>query len=187
VSGAGAPGLAARGLAVDGAGMTVEIVAASWHGEIMDGLVAGAIGACEAAGAEYRVTRVPGCFEIPVVAQALAARVAPKAREGQGAARPRDGDGAAGPRGERAPVAIVGLGVVIRGDTPHFEYVCESVTRGLTDVARINAIAVGFGILTCDDEAQAMARAGLPGSKESKGAEAAEAAIATARILENLS
>lgn len=155
MSGAGAPGLA-----VDGAGMTVEIVAASWHAEVMDGLVAGAVGACEAAGASYRVTRVPGCFEIPVVAQALAARGA---------------------------VAIVGLGVVIRGDTPHFEYVCDAVTRGLTDVARINEVAVGFGILTCDSDAQAIARAGLAGSTESKGAEATDAAIATARILENLS
>lgn len=164
MSGAGAPGLA-----VDGAGMTVEIVAASWHTTIMDGLVAGAVGACEAAGASYRVTRVPGCFEIPVVAQVVASRAH--------GAEARDGG---------RPVAIVGLGVVIRGDTPHFEYVCEAVTRGLTDVARINEIAVGFGILTCDDEAQAIARAGLAGSKESKGAEAVEAAIATARILENL-
>ncbi len=154
MSGAGAPGLA-----VDGAGMTVEIVAASWHPEVMDGLVAGAVGACEAAGASYRLIRVPGCFEIPVVAQALAVRGA---------------------------VAVVGLGVVIRGDTPHFEYVCDAVTRGLAEVARVNEVAVGFGILTCDDEAQAIARAGLPGSKESKGAEATEAAIATARILENL-
>jgi 6,7-dimethyl-8-ribityllumazine synthase len=140
--------------------MRVQIVAASWHATVMDGLVAGAIAACEAAGASYSVTRVPGCFEITVVAEALAAR------------------GAA---------VIVGLGVVIRGDTPHFDYVCESVTRGLTDVARVNRVAVGFGILTCDNEAQAIARAGLPGSRESKGAEAAEAAIATARILENLS
>jgi len=155
VSGAGAPDPV-----VDGAGMTVEIVAASWHTEVMGGLVAGATGACEAAGADYRVTRVPGCFEIPVVAEALA---------------------------RRGATAIVGLGVVIRGDTPHFEYVCDSVTRGLTDVARGNRVAVGFGILTCDDEAQAITRAGLPGSRESKGAEAAAAAIATARILENLS
>lgn len=155
MSGSGAPVLSARG-----EGMRVQIVAASWHATVMDGLVAGAIAACEAAGASYSVTRVPGCFEITVVAEALAAR------------------GAA---------VIVGLGVVIRGDTPHFDYVCESVTRGLTDVARVNRVAVGFGILTCDNEAQAIARAGLPGSRESKGAEAAEAAIATARILENLS
>jgi 6,7-dimethyl-8-ribityllumazine synthase len=139
--------------------MTVEIVAASWHTEVMDGLVAGAVAACEDAGAAHHVTRVPGCFEIPVVAEALA---------------------------RRGATAIVGLGVVIRGDTPHFEYVCDSVTRGLTDVARGNLVAVGFGILTCDDEAQAIARAGLLGSKESKGAEAAQAAITTARILENL-
>jgi 6,7-dimethyl-8-ribityllumazine synthase len=155
VSGAGAPDVV-----VDGTGMTVEIVAASWHTGVMDGLVAGAIGACEAAGAKYRLTRVPGCFEIPVVAEALA---------------------------RRGATTIVGLGVVIRGDTPHFAYVCGAVTRGLTDVARVNGVAVGFGVLTCDDEAQAIARAGLPGSKESKGAEATQAAIATARILENLS
>ncbi len=154
MSGDGAPDLAA-----DGAGLTVEIVAASWHADVMDGLVAGAVGACEAAGAEYRLTRVPGCFEITVVAEALARRGAD---------------------------AIVGLGVIIRGDTPHFDYVCDSVTRGLTDVARSHAVAVGFGILTCDDDAQALARSGLPGSKESKGAEAAGAAIATARILANL-
>ena len=139
--------------------MTVEIVAASWHTTVMDGLVAGAVAACEASGADFRVTRVPGCFEIPVVAEALA---------------------------RRGSSAIVALGVVIRGDTPHFEYVCDSVTRGLTDVARVHRIAVGFGILTCDDEAQAIARAGLPGSSESKGAEATDAAIATARILENI-
>jgi len=155
VSGAGAPDRAA-----DGAGMMVEIVAASWHDEVMDGLIAGATRACEAAGADFRVTRVPGCFEIPVIAEALA---------------------------RRGAAAIVGLGVVIRGDTPHFEYVCDAVTRGLTDVARANRVAVGFGILTCDDEAQAMERAGLPNSRESKGEEAASAAIATARILENLS
>lgn len=177
MSGAGAPSLAVDGVTANGAGMTVEIVAASWHTTVMEGLVAGAVGACEAAGASYRVTRVPGCFEIPVVAQALAARAAARVHEGAVAAQPRAGGGS---------VAIVGLGVVIRGDTPHFEYVCEAVTRGLTDVARLNGVAVGFGILTCDDEAQAIARAGLPGSKESKGAEATEAAIATARILENL-
>ena len=155
MSGAGAPDLE-----IDGAGLTVEIVAASWHTEVMEGLIAGAIGACQAAGANFRVTSVPGCFEIPVVAEALA---------------------------RCGAAAIVGLGVVIRGDTPHFNYVCQAVTRGLTDVARVNAVAVGFGILTCDDDTQAIARAGLPGSRESKGAEATEAAIATARILETLS
>ncbi len=154
MSGSGAPSLVA-----DGTGMVVEIVAAQWHTQVMDGLVAGAVGACEAAGATYRLTRVPGCFELTAVASALAAKGA---------------------------TAIVALGVVIRGDTPHFEYVSGSVTRGLTDVSRSEKVAVGFGVLTCDDETQALARAGLPGSRESKGAEATQAAIATARILANL-
>jgi 6,7-dimethyl-8-ribityllumazine synthase len=154
VSGEGAPSLA-----VDGKGLTVEIVAAQWHTEVMDGLVAGAVGACEAAGAAYRVTRVPGCFELPVVAASLVAK------------------------GARC---VVALGVVIRGDTPHFEYVSGAVTRGLTDLAREERVAVGFGVLTCDDDTQALTRAGLPGSRESKGAEATEAAMTTARILENL-
>lgn len=125
----------------------------------MDGLVAGAIRAAEAAGATYRLTRVPGAFELPVVAEALA----------RGGAQ-----------------AIVCLGVVIKGSTPHFEYVCDAVTRGLTDVARTHAVPVGFGVLTCDDDAQALDRAGLPDSREDKGGEAVEAALATARVLRGL-
>ena len=151
MSGEGAPSLD-----IDGAGLTVEIVAASWHTEVMDGLIAGAIEACVASGAGYRVFRVPGCFELPVVAEALA----------RGGAD-----------------AIVALGVVVRGETPHFDFVAEATTRGLTDVARENVVAVGFGVLTCDTDAQARDRAALPGSKESKGREAVEAAIATARLL----
>jgi 6,7-dimethyl-8-ribityllumazine synthase len=154
VSGAGAPELR-----VDGSGLTVEIVAASWHDEVMGGLIAGAIAACEVAGAKYRLTRVPGCFELPVMAEALA----------RGGAR-----------------VIVALGVVIRGGTPHFEFVADATTRGLTDVARAHAIPVGFGVLTCDTDEQARDRAGLPGSKESKGREATEAAIATLRAIEGL-
>jgi 6,7-dimethyl-8-ribityllumazine synthase len=154
VSGAGAPRLR-----VDGSGLTVEIVAASWHDEVMGGLLAGAVAACEGAGASHRITRVPGCFELPVVAEALA----------RGGAR-----------------VIVALGVVIRGGTPHFEFVADATTRGLTDVARTHAVAVGFGVLTCDTDEQARDRAGLPGSKEDKGREAVEAAIATARTLETL-
>jgi len=154
MSGAGAPSIA-----VDGAGMTVEIVASQWHTVVMDGLVAGAVRAAEAAGARYRVTRVPGAFELPVVAQHLAASGAQ---------------------------AVVCLGVVIRGGTPHFEYVCDAVTRGLTDVARTTGVPVGFGVLTCDTDEQAIARAGLPGSSEDKGAEAVEAALATAAVLRTL-
>lgn len=154
MSGAGAPSLS-----VDGTGLTVEIVASQWHTEVMDGLVAGAIRAAEAAGAGYRVTRVAGAVELTVVAEALA-------RQGAD--------------------AIAALGVVIKGATPHFEYVCESVTLGLTDVAREHLVPVGFGVLTCDDDAQALDRAGLPGSREDKGAEAVEAALTTALTLRQL-
>jgi 6,7-dimethyl-8-ribityllumazine synthase len=125
----------------------------------MGGLIAGAVEACEEAGASHRLTRVPGCFELPIVAEALARK------------------------GSRV---IVALGVVIRGGTPHFEYVSEAVTRGLGDVARSHALAVGFGVLTCDTEGQAKDRAGLPGSAESKGREAAEAAMDVAATLADL-
>ena len=154
MSGAGAPSIHA-----DGTGLTVEIVASQWHTEVMAGLVAGAIRAAEESGANYRLTRVAGAFELTVVAEALARRGAD---------------------------AIVALGVVIKGATPHFEFVCESVTLGLTEVARANAVAVGFGVLTCDDEAQALDRAGLPTSREDKGREAVEAALATTRTLRSL-
>ncbi len=149
----------APALAVDGKGMTVEIVAAQWHTTIMDGLVAGAVRAAQAAGSQYRITRVPGAFELTVVAEQLA-------RQGAD--------------------AVVALGVVIRGGTPHFEYVCDSVTRGLTDVSRTHAVPVGFGVLTVDTEEQALDRAGLEGSSEDKGAEAVDAALATAQVLRGL-
>ncbi|WP_291382126.1 6,7-dimethyl-8-ribityllumazine synthase [Demequina sp.] len=149
----------APSIAIDGAGKTVDIVASMWHTEVMDGLVAGALRAVEAAGATARVIRVPGAFELPVVAEKLA----------RGGAE-----------------AIVCLGVVVRGDTPHFDYVCEAVTRGLTDVARTHAVAVGFGVLTTDNDAQALARAGLQGSQEDKGAETVAAALATAAVLASL-
>jgi 6,7-dimethyl-8-ribityllumazine synthase len=125
----------------------------------MDGLVAGALSAVERAGATARVWRVPGAFELPVVAERLA----------------RSGS-----------EAIVCLGVVVRGGTPHFEYVCDAVTRGLTDVARTHAVAIGFGILTTDTEQQALDRAGLPGSSEDKGAEAVEAALATSALMRDI-
>ena len=154
MSGQGAPSIA-----VNGAGITVDIVASLWHTEVMDGLVAGALRAVERTGATPRVIRVPGAFELPVVAEKLA----------------RTGS-----------QTIVCLGVVVRGGTPHFEYVCDAVTRGLTDVARVHAVAVGFGVLTTDNDAQALDRAGLEGSREDKGAEAVEAALATAAILRSL-
>ncbi|WP_024288181.1 6,7-dimethyl-8-ribityllumazine synthase [Cellulomonas sp. KRMCY2] len=152
MSGAGAPSLQ-----VDGRGLRITIVAASWHTQVMDGLLAGALRALAAAGViDVRVVRVPGSFELPVAAARLA----------------RNGVD-----------AVVALGVVIRGGTPHFDYVCSAATLGLTEVTVRTGVPVGFGLLTCDDEAQALDRAGLPGSREDKGAEAAEAAVATAVAL----
>ncbi|MFC7406715.1 6,7-dimethyl-8-ribityllumazine synthase [Georgenia alba] len=138
---------------VDGHGLRVVVVAARWHDTVMDGLLAGAERALAGAGARTQVVRVPGSFELPVAAAAAA-------RAGAD--------------------AVVALGVVVRGETPHFDYVCQAATSGLTDVAVSTGVPVGFGVLTVDDEAQAVARAGLRGSREDKGAEAAEAAIATA-------
>ncbi|KAE8762962.1 6,7-dimethyl-8-ribityllumazine synthase [Georgenia thermotolerans] len=154
MSGAGAPTLE-----VDGTGLRVVVVAAQWHTRVMDGLLAGAARALEAAHVEPTVVRVPGSFELPVAA-AVAAR--------------------------SGADAVVALGVVIRGGTPHFDYVCQAATAGLTDVAVSTGVPVGFGVLTTDDEQQALDRAGLPGSAEDKGAEAAEAAVATALALRGL-
>lgn len=155
MSGAGAPTLT-----VDGSGLRVTVVAASWHTVVMDGLLAGARRAlAEARVSDVRVVRVPGTFELPVAAAAAA---------------------------QAGADAVVALGVVIRGGTPHFEYVCQGATLGLTDVAVRTGVPVGFGVLTCDDEQQALDRAGLPGSHEDKGAEAAQAAVATVLALREL-
>ena len=156
MSGAGAPDQKP----VDCHDLRIAVVAASWHQQVMDGLIAGARRACEDFKVEApNVVRVPGTFELPVVAAALA---------GQGYD------------------AVVALGVVIRGGTPHFEYVCSSATEGLTRVALDHQTAVGFGVLTCDDDAQALDRAGLPGSKEDKGYEATAAALHTAQTLRTI-
>lgn len=151
MSGAGAPDLR-----VDATGIRVAIIAGSWHEEIMTPLVAGAEEAVEAAGGTSETFRVAGAFELP-----LAAQVALKPT-------------AAGGGGYDAAVC---LGVIIRGGTPHFEYVCNSVTDGLTRVQLDSGRPVGFGVLTTDTEEQALERSGHPGSSESKGREAAEAAL----------
>jgi 6,7-dimethyl-8-ribityllumazine synthase len=153
MSGTGAPAPEA----VDGAAdLRVVVIAASWHDRVMDGLLDGARRALkDAAVRDVREVRVPGTFELPVTA----ARLAPTAD------------------------AVVALGVVIRGGTPHFEYVCQAATQGLTEVAVRTGVPVGFGVLTCEDEAQALDRAGLPGSAEDKGYEAAQAALRTAVVL----
>ena len=155
MSGQGSPELD-----VDGSGLRVVIVAGSWHDEITNGLIAGATRTLEASGADFDLVRVPGSFELPVVAKAAL-------------------DGGAD--------AVVALGVIIRGGTPHFEYVSSAATDGLTRVAIDTGKPVGFGVLTLDDEQQGLDRAGLPGSKEDKGREAAEAAIATVRAIRALS
>lgn len=148
MSGAGAPTLT-----VDGTGLRVTVIAASWHTVVMDGLLAGARRALAETGvSDVTIVRVPGTFELPVGAKHAA---------------------------DHGADAVVALGVVIRGGTPHFEYVCEAATLGLAQVAVQTGVPVGFGVLTCDDEAQALDRAGLPDSHEDKGAEAAQAAVAT--------
>jgi 6,7-dimethyl-8-ribityllumazine synthase len=146
-------------LANNGAGLKVTIVAGRWHEQITDGLLAGAYRALEAAGVEITEIRVPGSFELPVVSKAAL---------------------------DAGADAVVALGVIIRGGTPHFEYVSAAATDGLTRVALDTGKPVGFGVLTLDDEQQGLDRAGLEGSKEDKGAEAAEAAVATALALRQL-
>jgi 6,7-dimethyl-8-ribityllumazine synthase len=161
VAGSGAPELGINPTDVKRcAHLRVAIVAAQWHTEVMDALVANAVKALAEHGIdEPTLIRVPGCFELPVAAHALA---------------------------KHRYDAIVALGVVIRGGTPHFEYVCQAATDGLTRVAVESGIPVGFGVLTTDNEQQAIDRAGLPGSAEDKGREAALSAVATALTLKAL-
>jgi 6,7-dimethyl-8-ribityllumazine synthase len=149
-------GSGAPKLEIDAAGLKVTICATSWHTVITDGLLAGAEKALKAAGnTDYKVVRVPGAFELPLAA-ALAVR-------------------------EGAEV-VIALGVVIQGDTPHFEYVCDAATAGLTRVQLDTLVPIGFGLLTVANEQQGLDRAGLAGSKEDKGAEAVEAAILMKRL-----
>jgi 6,7-dimethyl-8-ribityllumazine synthase len=145
--------------AFDASHLRVAIVAASWHTTVMDGLIDGARRACDAHRVSPMVVRVPGTFELPVTAQVLASQ---------------------------GFDAVIALGVVIRGGTPHFDYVCRAATDGLTRVALDHHTAVGFGVLTCDDEQQALDRAGLEGSREDKGYEAACAALLTAKTLRSV-
>ncbi len=149
-------GSGAPKLAIDASGIKVTIVATSWHTQITDGLLAGAERALQAAGNDdYKVVRVPGAFELP-----LAAKLAIE-------------DGAE---------VVIALGVVIQGETPHFDYVCDAATSGLTRVQLDSSVPIGFGLLTVANEKQALDRAGLPDSKEDKGAEAVEAAILMKRL-----
>jgi len=150
-------GAGAPTLSVDGRGARVVVIASSWHTQVMDGLIAGARRALDDAGVtDVSLVRAPGSFELPLIAQAYA----------------RDGYD-----------AVIALGVIIRGGTPHFEYVSSAATDGLSRVALDTGVPVGFGLLTCDDEEQALDRAGLTGSAEDKGREAVEAALGTWHVL----
>lgn len=144
---------------MNASGVSLAIVASTWHATICDALLDGARRVATGAGVvDTTVVRVHGAIEIPVVAQELA----------------------------RTHDAVVALGVVIRGETPHFDYVCDAVTAGLTRVSLDAATPVANGVLTTDNEQQAIDRAGLPGSAEDKGAQAAAAALSTALTLRQL-
>jgi 6,7-dimethyl-8-ribityllumazine synthase len=147
------------GQPVDASGLRVAIAATRWHAEITDQLLARAVAAARACGAgEPLVVRVPGAVELPVVAAELA----------------------------RRHDAVVCLGAVIRGGTPHFDYVCDALTYGLARVALDAGTPVGNGVLTCDSLQQARDRSGAEGSAEDKGWDAAVAALETALVLRSL-
>ncbi|WP_444963071.1 6,7-dimethyl-8-ribityllumazine synthase [Nocardiopsis sp. M1B1] len=144
---------------VDASGMSVGIVVTRWNAGVVQPMLTRALDVVRSSGAaEPVVVEVAGAVEIPVVAQELA----------------------------RKHDAVIALGAVVRGGTPHFDYVCQSVTHGLTEVALRHSTPVGNGVLTCDTLEQALDRAGLPGSAEDKGAEAALAALDTAAVLRGL-
>ena len=148
MSGQGAPG--PNPDAVDGSGVRVAIVAGWWHEEISNGLISGAQRFLDGCGASSELIRVPGSFELPLAAKAAL---------------------------NAGFDAVVALGVIIRGETPHFDYVAHAATEGLTTVALETGKPVGFGVLTLDTEQQGIDRAGFPHSTEDKGAEAADAAV----------
>ncbi|MGA5467128.1 6,7-dimethyl-8-ribityllumazine synthase [Mycobacterium sp. NPDC050041] len=144
---------------LDASDITLAIVASTWHQQICDALLDGARKVAAEAGIDDpTVVRVLGAIEIPVVTQALA----------------------------ESHDAVVALGVVIRGQTPHFDYVCDAVTQGLTRVSLDASTPVANGVLTVNTEDQALDRAGLPSSTEDKGAQAAAAALSTALTLREL-
>ena len=156
MSGHGAPTLKIEGAA----DARVVIVASSWHTQVMDGLIDGAQRALADAGVgNVELVRAPGSFELPIIAQAYA---------------------------NAGYDAVIALGVIIRGGTPHFEYVSAAATDGLARVALDSGVPVGFGLLTCDTDEQAIDRAGLQGSNEDKGREAVEAALATWQVLRSI-
>ena len=129
----------------------VAIISSSWHLDICNDLIAGATRALEEAKVgKIEVIFVPGSFEIPLAAQKAF---------------------------EKGFDAVVALGLVLKGETPHFDYVCQGVTQGVIDVQLKFSKPVGYGVLMCNDLDQAIARSGRPGSKEDKGYDSALAAL----------
>lgn len=142
----------------DATGLRIVVVAARFNADVTDRLVAGAVERLAELGAardDVHVVRVPGAFELPLVCQQVARRA--------------DVDG------------VVALGAVVRGGTPHFDYVCRGATTGLEAAARATDTPIGFGLLTTDDHDQAVQRAG--GTHGNKGVEAAEAVVETIQVL----
>jgi 6,7-dimethyl-8-ribityllumazine synthase len=136
-------------------GAKIAIISSQWHMDICNALVNGAQRACVLAGvSKVRTDWVPGSFELPLAAATLL---------------------------EDGYDAVIALGLILRGETPHFDYVCQGVTYGIIKSSLSLMKPIGFGILMCDTMEQALARSGLPGSSEDKGFEAASAAI---RMLE---
>jgi 6,7-dimethyl-8-ribityllumazine synthase len=130
----------------------IAIISSSWHLDICNDLIAGATRALEAAEVKkIKVIYVPGSFEIPLAAQKMF---------------------------EKGYHAVVAVGLVLKGETPHFDYVCQGVTQGVMDVQLKWSKPVGYGVLMCDDLEQAIARSGRAGSKEDKGYDSAIAALA---------
>ncbi|MGA8112645.1 MAG: 6,7-dimethyl-8-ribityllumazine synthase [Actinocatenispora sp.] len=144
---------------VDGTGLRLGIVATRWHHDLTDQMLDRAVAGAKSAGVtDVTTVRVAGSVEIPVLAQELARRCD----------------------------AVVALGVVIRGETAHFDYVCKSVTEGLTRIALDTGTPVGHGVLTVENLEQAWARAGLPDSAEDKGWDATVAVLDAAVSLRSL-
>ncbi len=130
----------------------VAIISSSWHLDICNDLIAGATRALEAAEVKkIKVVYVPGSFEIPLAAQKML---------------------------EKGYDAVVAVGLVLKGETPHFDYVCQGVTQGVVDAQLKWSKPIGYGVLMCNDLDQAIARSGRPGSKEDKGYDSAIAALA---------
>ena len=136
----------------------VAIISSSWHLDICNDLVAGAERALAAAAVKnVEVIYVPGSFEIPLASQIAF---------------------------EKGIDAVVAVGLVLEGETPHFDYVCQGVTQGVMDVSLKFSAPIGFGVLMCNTLDQAVARSGRPGSSEDKGYDSAVASIKLLQLKE---